>query len=152
MALAREETAAPIHLHPDDRILYDNAHAQALSYGLSFTPPPPPDHDLVPGDLLEFGGSGLKVLHAPGHAPGHVIFLSTDAPLAIVGDVIFQGSIGRTDLPGGDYHTLIASIERTILTLPPATRLHPGHGPDTTVGDERRANPFLAPAPGDVRV
>ncbi len=152
VALAKKTTGAPIHLHPADRTLYDNAHSQALTFGLSCTPPPPPDHDLVPGDPLEFGGSALEVVHAPGHAPGHVIFVSATHPIAIVGDVIFLGSIGRTDLPGGDYHTLIDSIERTIRPLPPNTRLHPGHGPETTAGHEQRTNPFLAPVYGGVRV
>ncbi len=151
-ALAKETTGAPIHLHPADRNLYENVHSQALAFGVPFTPPPPLDRDLVPGGVLEFGGSALSVVHAPGHAPGHVIFVSASHPFAIVGDVVFLGSIGRTDLPGGDYRTLIDSIERTILPLPPDTRLHPGHGPETTAGHERRTNPFLSPVFSGVRV
>ncbi|MCG6956489.1 MAG: MBL fold metallo-hydrolase, partial [Gemmatimonadetes bacterium] len=92
-----------------------------------------------------FGESTLEVRHAPGHAPGHVIFVSEEASFALVGDVVFQGAIGRTDLPGGDFHTLMRSIRSQVLTLPDEMVLHPGHGPATTVGDERADNPFLIP-------
>ncbi len=148
VARAKEATGAPVHLHPTDRVHYDNAWAQAAAFGVPFEKPPPPDAELVPGETLAFGGSGFEVVFAPGHAPGHVIFVSTDEPVAIVGDVIFLGSIGRTDLPGGDYRTLIDSIHRAVLTLPPETRLYTGHGPETTVGHEQRTNPFLAAVHG----
>ena len=148
VAHARKATGAPIYLHPADRILYDNIWAQAAAFGVPCEELPPPDVELVPGETLTFGGSGFEVVFAPGHAPGHVIFVSTDEPVAIVGDVIFLGSIGRTDLPGGDYRTLIDSIHRAVLTLPPDTRLYPGHGPETTVGHEQRTNPFLVPVYG----
>lgn len=148
VAHAREATGAPIHLHPADRILYDNLAPQALAFGVPWEAQPPPDHDLVPGENVSFGGSEFEVVFAPGHAPGHVIFVSTSEPFAIVGDVIFLGSIGRTDLPGGDYRMLIESIHRTVLTLPPETRLYTGHGPETTVGHEQRTNPFLVPVHG----
>ena len=148
VARARQATGAPVHLHPADRILYDNVGSQAASFGVPWEPLPPPDEELVPGETLTFGGSGFEVVSAPGHAPGHVIFVSADEPIAVVGDVIFLGSIGRTDLPGGDYRTLIDTIRRAVLTLPPETRLYPGHGPETTVGHERRTNPFLVPVYG----
>lgn len=148
VASAREVTGAPVYLHPADRILYDNIWSQAAAFGVPFEPQPPPDLELTPGETLTFGGSGFEVVFAPGHAPGHVIFVSTDEPVAIVGDVIFLGSIGRTDLPGGDYRTLIDSIHRTVLTLPSETRLYTGHGPETTVGHEQRTNPFLVPVYG----
>ena len=83
--------------------------------------------------------------HAPGHAPGHVILYAPEAGAAFVGDVIFQGSIGRSDLPGGDFRTLMRSIHEQVLTLPDDTRLLSGHGPETTVSRERRTNPFLIP-------
>ncbi len=143
VALARRTTGAPVHLHPGDRVLYDGAAAQAASFGLSFQPPPPPDADLTPDSVLAFGGSEFKVVFVPGHAPGHVMFVSRSEPIALVGDVIFLGSIGRTDLPGGDYRTLMESIRSRVLALPPETRLYPGHGPDTTVGHEIRTNPFV---------
>ncbi|MXX56482.1 MAG: MBL fold metallo-hydrolase [Gemmatimonadetes bacterium] len=148
VAMAKKATGAPVHLHPAERIYYDNIWAQAAAFGVPFEKQPPPDLELVPGDTLTFGGSGFEVVFAPGHAPGHVIFVSTEEPVAIVGDVVFLGSIGRTDLPGGDYRTLIDSIHRTVLTLPPETRLYTGHGPETTVGHEQRTNPFLVPVYG----
>ena len=148
VARAKEATGAPVHLHPADRILYDNVWSQAAAFGVPYEEQPPPDIDLVPGENVAFGGSEFEVVFAPGHAPGHVIFVSTTEPVAIVGDVIFLGSIGRTDLPGGDYRLLMDSIHRTVLTLPPETRLYTGHGPETTVGHEQRTNPFLVPVYG----
>lgn len=148
VARAKEATGAPIHLHPADRILYDNVWSQAAAFGVPYEEQPPPDIDLVPGENVSFGGSEFEVVFAPGHAPGHVIFVSTTEPVAIVGDVIFLGSVGRTDLPGGDYRLLMDSIHRTVLTLPPETRLYTGHGPETTVGHEQRTNPFLVPVYG----
>ncbi len=146
--LARSATGAPIHLHPDDRILYDNVAAQAAQFGVGTVELPPPDHDLVPGVNVSFGGSEFEVVFAPGHSPGHVIFVSTTEPVAIVGDVIFLGSIGRTDLPGGDYRVLMDSIRTRVMTLPPQIRLITGHGPETTVAHERDTNPFLVPVYG----
>lgn len=146
--LAVSATGAPIWLHPADRILYDNAASQAAALGVGHVELPPPDHDLVPGVNLDFGGSAFEVLFTPGHAPGHVIFVSTTEPVAIVGDVIFFGSIGRTDLPCGDYDTLMESIREQVLTLPARTRLIPGHGPETTAGHEKNSNPFLVPVYG----
>lgn len=148
VARAKEATGAPVYLHPADQILYDNVWSQAAAFGVPYEEQPPPDIDLVPGENVAFGGSEFEVVFAPGHAPGHVIFVSTTEPVAIVGDVIFLGSIGRTDLPGGDYRLLMDSIQRTVLTLPPETRLYTGHGPETTVGHEQRTNPFLVPVYG----
>lgn len=136
----------PIHLHPDDRRLYDMVPAQAAAFGLPALPtPPPPTDELAHGQSFDLGGSTLEVRHAPGHAPGHVIFFDAEAELAFVGDVIFAGSIGRTDLPGGDFRTLMESIRTQVLTLPDPTRLLTGHGPETTVQHERVGNPFLIP-------
>jgi hydroxyacylglutathione hydrolase len=138
----------PIHLHPADRVLYDAAPQQAAAFGVPPFETPPPDVDLVAGATIEFGACRLSVRHAPGHAPGHVILYAEDDALAFVGDVIFAGSIGRTDLFGGDFRTLIETIRREVLTLPPATRLLSGHGPETTVEWEARHNPFLVPQYG----
>jgi glyoxylase-like metal-dependent hydrolase (beta-lactamase superfamily II) len=135
----------PIHLHPADRPLYDAAPQQAVRFGLPPFDVPPPTHELAAGQRIEFGGSVLQVRHAPGHSPGHVILWAEADAVAFVGDVIFAGSIGRTDLPGGDFRTLIESIRREVLTLPPATSLFSGHGPETTVEWEARHNPFLIP-------
>ncbi len=139
--LARRETNAPILLHPDDRQLYEAAPMQAQWFGLRMPPLPPPDQELVVGETVRFGECALAIRFAPGHAPGHVILVSDG--VALVGDVIFAGSIGRTDLPGGDFAQLMKSIREQVLTLPDETTLHTGHGPDTTVGHERATNPFV---------
>lgn len=135
----------PIWLHPDDLPLYEGAPQQAAMFGLSADPQPDPTHEIVPGEPLSFGACSFEVRFTPGHAPGHVVFVSGDDGFALVGDVVFQGSIGRTDLPGGDLQTLMKSIRGEILTLPDDMTLYPGHGPATTVGRERASNPFLVP-------
>jgi hydroxyacylglutathione hydrolase len=139
----RAVSDAPIYLHPEARFLYDRVPEIALRFGIVLDPLPPPDRDLVPGEEVSVGEEPLEVRYTPGHAPGHVIFYSSSAGLALVGDVIFSRSIGRTDLPGGDFARLMRSIREEVLTLPDDTRLLPGHGPETTVGDERIGNPFL---------
>lgn len=135
----------PIWLHPADRRLYDAVAQQAAAFGLEVPAQPEPTDALEHGQRFTFGSCGFDVRFAPGHAPGHVIFVSEAEGLALVGDVVFQGSIGRTDLPGGDFYTLMRSIREQVLTLPDTMVLHPGHGPATTVGAERRGNPFLVP-------
>jgi len=138
----------PIWLHAADRRWYDGIQQQASMFGLKVEPQPTPDHELIPGESVTFGSCRLHVRFAPGHAPGHVIFAAPEHGLALVGDVVFRGSIGRTDLPGGDFQTLMSSIRREILTLPDETVLYSGHGPDSTVGRERAENPFLMGEPG----
>jgi hydroxyacylglutathione hydrolase len=143
-AMARA-TGAPIYMHPADRPLYDNVAQQARQFGMRIEAPPPVDHPLAHGQVLEIGDTAYAVRHVPGHSPGHVLFYVAAAGLAFVGDIVFQGSIGRTDLPGGDYAELIGGIRESLLTLPDDTQLYPGHGPPTTVGHERVTNPFLIP-------
>ena len=142
----------PIHLHPADRPLYDWAVVQAAHLGVKLRPPPPPTHELAHGQSFRVGESSLEVRHAPGHSPGHVILVEEDArSFAIVADVVFSGSIGRTDLPVGDHAVLLRTIADEILTLPDATVLHTGHGLSTSVREERAHNPFLqglCPSPG----
>ncbi|MFW5947829.1 MAG: MBL fold metallo-hydrolase [Gemmatimonadota bacterium] len=140
-----ERVPAPIWLHPADRPLYDSVAEQAAMFGHPVRTPPPPDRDLVGGEPLELGGCAFEVRHAPGHAPGHVILYAGAAGVAFVGDVVFAGSIGRTDLPGGSWQELMTSIREQVLTLPAQTRLYTGHGPATTVERERTTNPFLIP-------
>ncbi len=135
----------PIWLHPDDLGLYRGVQRQAAMFGMRAEPQPEPTDELVPGRAFAFGECSFEVRFAPGHAPGHVIFVAGADGLALVGDVVFQGSIGRTDLPGGDFRTLMTSIREQVLTLPDETVLYPGHGPATTVGFERAGNPFLVP-------
>jgi glyoxylase-like metal-dependent hydrolase (beta-lactamase superfamily II) len=110
-------------------------------FGISVPPPPKPDRLLKEGDSVEMGGQSFRVVHTPGHSPGHICLIGDG--VAFVGDVVFQGSIGRTDLPGGDYNTLLRSIATHLLPLPDETVLYNGHGPATTVGEERHSNPFL---------
>jgi hydroxyacylglutathione hydrolase len=138
----KADTAAPVYLHPADRPLYDRVADQAAAFGMHAGSLPAPDRDLAHGDVLPVGGLRFRVRHAPGHSPGSVVF--EGAGVVFTGDVLFQGSIGRTDLPGADYETLLRSIERELLTLPDSTIVYSGHGPETTLGRERRANPFLA--------
>jgi len=145
VARVRRHAPAPIWLHPADRPLYDSVAQQAAAFGLEVEPPPPPDESFAHGQTFRFGECALEVRHAPGHAPGHVILYAREQGLAFVGDVVFQGSIGRTDLPGGDFRELMRSIREQVLTLPDETRLLTGHGPETTVGWERTGNPFLVP-------
>ena len=149
MAEAKRRTGAPIFLHPADDELYRAASTQAEWFGVTIETPPPVDEALAEGDRVVFGGCALEVRHAPGHAPGHVVLVAEG--LALVGDCVFAGSIGRTDLPGGDFQSLMASIRSTILTLPNETVLYPGHGGETTVGHERATNPFLVPNLGGSR-
>ncbi|NWG00919.1 MAG: MBL fold metallo-hydrolase [Thermoanaerobaculaceae bacterium] len=137
--------AAPLLLHRDDLPLFRNLAAQATVFG--FPPPEPVAEDgfLADGDTVAVGEERLLVRHAPGHSPGHVVLISHDShpPLALVGDVLFAGSIGRTDLWGGSLETLERSIRQVLYTLPGATRIIPGHGEDTTVAQEMATNPFV---------
>lgn len=146
---AADATGAPVLLHADDAELYDAAPTQAQWFGMQMDALPPTDGELAPGDTLRFGDCSLDVRHTPGHAPGHVI-LNGDG-VSVVGDCVFAGSIGRTDLPGGSLEVLMNSIRTEILTLPDETVLYTGHGPETTVGHERVSNPFLAPDLGGRR-
>ncbi len=102
-----------------------------------------PNQYLIEGQLVRFGNTELQVLFTPGHAPGHVVFYHEPSGQLISGDVLFQRSIGRTDLPGGNYETLIKSIKTQLFPLPDATIVYPGHGPSTTIGEEKKYNPFL---------
>lgn len=145
IAKLRAAHDAPIHMHPGDRLLYDHAPTQAQQFGMRVDPLPPPDHELEHGQQLAIGGVTLEVRHVPGHSPGHVLLHCAEAGIAFVGDIVFQGSIGRTDLPGGDFAQLIAGIREQVFTLPPNTALYPGHGPPTSVEHERSTNPFLVP-------
>jgi len=137
-------------LHPADDPMLANALVQAELFGVRvdppMEPPPPATHALAEGEVIEVGTARLRVLHAPGHSPGSVCFYDEANGLVLGGDVLFAGSIGRTDLWQGDYDTLIASIRTKLLVLPDDTVVHSGHGPATTIGHERRTNPFLLEA------
>ena len=130
-------------IHEADLPTLRSVPTYAPSYGFPLYNPAEPTGLLTAGEPLRFGETELEVRFAPGHAPGHVVFYHASTSTLIGGDVLFQGSIGRTDLPGGDYDTLITSIRRQLLTLPDDTVVYSGHGPATTIGQERRSNPFL---------
>jgi glyoxylase-like metal-dependent hydrolase (beta-lactamase superfamily II) len=132
----------PVALHPEDFGLW-RAQGGAPLFGFNLDPGPEPTIDLFHGQLLHLGNIEFEVRYTPGHTRGHVVFYAQSDHVAFCGDVIFQGSIGRTDLPGGDFDTLIQSIRTQIFSLPDDTRLLSGHGPETTVAFERRYNPFL---------
>ena len=135
----------PVGLHRDELELYRNLAMQGRMFGLEAATPPEPTLLLAHGDRLAVGGLSLEVRHTPGHSPGGVCFVVHGAgePTVIVGDVLFAGSIGRTDLFGGSFAILERSIREQLYTLPDNTRVVCGHGPDTTIGRERRSNPFV---------
>ncbi len=139
----KEETGGMIVLHEDEEPLYMNLSAQGRIFGFELGTPPPPDTLVRHGDELTFGvNHRLGIIHCPGHSPGGISILWDNN--VFVGDTLFAGSIGRTDLPGGDYRTLINSIKNRLLPLGDSVQVLPGHGPVTTLGTERRYNPFLA--------
>ncbi|MFC4454351.1 MBL fold metallo-hydrolase [Deinococcus sonorensis] len=142
----REQLQVPVYLHPADRPLYQLGEASAARWNLPFVQPADPDHDIVQDQLFEAGTLRLRARELPGHAPGHVVFVAEaeqGSGFAVVGDTLFQGSIGRTDLPGGDHPLLIGGIRRELLGLPDDTVIYPGHGAPTRIGAERASNPFL---------
>ena len=139
-AVRRTWDGVPVFLHPADAPLYDNAARSAASFGLPLEQPAPADRALAEGDRVTVGELAFDVLHMPGHAPGHVVFVGHG--VAFVGDCLFAGSVGRTDLPLANARQLGHSLDR-LAALPPETIVHPGHGPSTTIGAECATNPFL---------
>jgi len=137
-----KHTGAPLVCHEADLPLLRGLEQQGMMFGVPVTPSPDPERFVVEGDTVEVGGVKLHVLHTPGHAPGHVVLVGEG--FVIGGDVLFAGSIGRTDLPGGSYEQLMESIKTKLLPLPDDTVVYCGHGPTTTIGRERATNPFLA--------
>ena len=147
VAAAKRVLNVPIHLHKDDLFLYERAVEMGAMFGLKVDPQPPIDRFYEPAQVIPFGTYEARVHHTPGHCPGGVCLqigkANTSGKELFVGDTLFAGSIGRTDLPGGDYDTLIASIRNVLFPLGDDAVVHSGHGPDTTIGKERRTNPFL---------
>ncbi len=136
----------PVFMHQDEAPMYDGVAEQAAMFGLQAPRTVPIQRWLVEGDVINIGKLRGEVLKMPGHSPGHVIVVFKDEapPRAIVGDVLFQGSIGRTDLPGGDHDVMMKTLERFV-PMADDTIVYSGHGPQTTIGEEKRWNPFLAP-------
>lgn len=147
VALAKRATGARIGVHREDLFLYNAAVEQGRMFGYRLEAPPEPDFDLAEGGPIRFGACEVHVHHTPGHSPGGVCLRVAAPALAethlFVGDTLFAGSIGRTDLPGGDYETLMRSIREVLFAFGDAAIVHSGHGPDTTIGRERESNPFL---------
>jgi glyoxylase-like metal-dependent hydrolase (beta-lactamase superfamily II) len=138
----KASTGAPLMIHKDDVKLLQMARLQAATYGLKAEDSPPPDKELQEGQTLTFGAESLQVLHTPGHSPGCVCFYREG--LLVSGDTLFAGSVGRTDLPGGNHEQLLQSLRDKVVGLPPETKVICGHGPVTTIARELRHNPFLA--------
>lgn len=147
VARAKEACAAPIWLHEDDLPLYDAVVQQGLAFGFRVEPQPKPDRVYEPGQRLTFGEYAVRVHHTPGHCPGGVCLQvgrqGEEGRHLFVGDTLFAGSIGRTDLPGADYAVLMRSIRDVLMAFPDDYEVYSGHGPVTTIGEERRTNPFL---------
>ena len=133
-----------LYMNKIDLPLLEGAGDIARMYGFeNYKGSPYPKHYLEEGDILEFGESKLEILFTPGHAPGHICLFNKEEGFIVSGDVLFNGSIGRTDLPGGDFDTLIESIKTKLMTLQDETIVYCGHGPSTSIGRERLSNPFL---------
>lgn len=148
VAEAKRALQAPIYLHEEDLFLYQNAVRTGMMFGLTVEEPPPVDHFYEGEGPITFGDYEVRVVHTPGHCPGGVCLAirksgDTAAPHLFVGDTLFAGSIGRTDLPGGDYATLLKSITEVLFAFPDQSIVYSGHGPETTIGREKTSNPFV---------
>jgi len=140
-----ELTGAPIRIHAADRPLYDALPEQAALFGLTAPPPAPPGTPVTDGEVIRFGESRVRAIHTPGHTPGSTCYLlDAPSPILFSGDTLFRRSIGRTDLWGGDTNQILASIRGKLFTLPGTTPVICGHGPGTTIDEERKQNPFAA--------
>lgn len=133
----------PFIVHAGDAFWVDKAVEQGAMFGFEMSPVGQPDSFFKAGKPLMLGDSSLEVIQVPGHSPGHVVFYSKTDGILIAGDVLFYGSIGRTDLPGGDYNTLITNIKEKLFRLPGETKVFCGHGPETSLDFEKNSNPFL---------
>ncbi|MGI9051020.1 MAG: MBL fold metallo-hydrolase [Rubrobacteraceae bacterium] len=143
VATLADEYSCPVLIHEEAEPMLQQVPNQALMMGLKFGKVPTIDGYIADEETLKVGGIELKSLYTPGHAPGHLAFYVEDEGLVLAGDALFAGSVGRVDLPGGSMEVLMKSIEERLLTLPDETRVYPGHGPKTTIGEERESNPFL---------
>lgn len=136
-----DATKAPVFLHPDDREFYERGEQQAVAWGFAWPGSAPITNWIEEGEDVGIPGIEARAILTPGHSPGSVTFVTPEG--LIVGDVLFRGSVGRTDLPGGDWPTLVRSVRQRLFAHPAETRVCPGHGPETTIGHEIRTNPFV---------
>jgi hydroxyacylglutathione hydrolase len=143
VAALADEYSCPVLMHAEAEPMLGQLPTQAMMMGLRFGKVPAVDRHIEDKETIEVGGLELRSLYTPGHAPGHIAFYIESEGLLLSGDALFAGSVGRVDLPGGSMEVLMRSIEERLLTLPDETRVYPGHGPETTIGNERVHNPFL---------
>jgi hydroxyacylglutathione hydrolase len=141
VAAVKRQWNVPVYLHPADALLYSAGERQAAYYGLPFEQPDPPERELAHGDRVRVGSLEFEVMHTPGHSPGLVVFHGHG--IALAGDLLFAGSIGRTDLPLSSPADMEASLRRIMSALHDDVEVHPGHGPSTSIGAERASNPFV---------
>ncbi|PID78069.1 MAG: MBL fold metallo-hydrolase [Deltaproteobacteria bacterium] len=139
----KEATGADILIHEDDSFMLSELSAMGASFGLRVENSPPADKFLKEGDIISFGNIDMEILHTPGHSPGSVSIYIKSEKLLFSGDTLFAGSIGRTDLPGGNYKALISNVRNKIFSLDDDVKVYPGHGPETTILAEKRFNPFF---------
>ena len=139
----RTKYKIPFYAHPEDAFLVERIVEHGDRFGVPVEPVDAPDHPLNEGDQVAFGNSVLEVIHVPGHAPGHLVFYHEEQQFMLAGDVLFYGSIGRTDLPKGNFEQLVFNIKSKLFVLPEETVVYSGHGPETSIGFEKRSNPFL---------
>jgi len=139
-----DEYSCPVLMHAEAEPMLKQLPNQALMMGLRFGKVPAVDGYIEDGEILEVGALRFEALYTPGHAPGHLAFYAADEGLVLSGDALFAGSVGRVDLPGGSMEVLMQSISERLLVLTDTTAVHSGHGPETTIGEERAHNPFLA--------
>jgi len=139
----KEKYGVPFYLSQEDEFLIDTALSHAAMFGFQLDQPPHPDKYLKDGDVFEFGNEQIELLKIPGHSPGSIVFYFPEQSILFTGDVLFSGSIGRTDLPGGNYDQLIDGIKTRLLTLDEETLVYPGHGSSSTIAKEKDENPFL---------
>jgi len=142
-AYVKKKYAVPLAIHPKDAFLLALSPQYAQQYGISYCESTVAEQMLEGGDIIAVGTSQLHVLHVPGHSPGHITLYSAEDNFCLVGDVLFHNAVGRTDLPGGDYNTLIKSIIEQLLVLGDTTIIYSGHGANTTIGAESKNNPFI---------
>ena len=140
----KQKYGSKLYLHKTEVFVLNAQKILAAHYGFNLYQPATPDNYLNEGDFIEFGAQKFSVLFVPGHSPGHIAFYNEKEKVVLAGDVLFLNSVGRTDLPGGNHNTLIESIHRKLFTLPDDVTVYPGHGNETTIGLEKRTNPFCA--------